>query len=100
MRVGQLDERTVVASAIVAALFGCTCCIIRVFAATELAASLSGLVQADDDMPGHVGCMRSGDSRLLQSVTLLRRRSGHVGDRAGVGFRAWTVDRFVDRVGG
>jgi hypothetical protein len=47
-------------------------------AATELAASLSGLVQADDDMPGHVGCMRSGDSRLLQGVTLLRRRSGHV----------------------
>jgi hypothetical protein len=44
MRIGQLDERTVVASALVAALFGCTCCIIRLPAATELAASLSGLM--------------------------------------------------------
>jgi len=54
--VGQLDERTVGASAPVAALFGCTCCIIRLSAATELAASSSGLMQADQHPPwGSIG---------------------------------------------
>ena len=56
LRIGQLDERTVGASAPVAALFGCTCCIIRLSAATELAASSSGLMQADQHPPwGSIG---------------------------------------------
>ena len=64
LRIGQLDERMVVASALVAALFGCTCCIMRVSAATELAASSSGLMQADDGIPGHAGCMGFHGSEL------------------------------------
>jgi hypothetical protein len=44
---------------LVAALFGCTCCILQVSAATDLAASSSGLMQADDDSPGHAGCTSS-----------------------------------------
>src|ERR1022692_3059417 len=63
LRVGRLDERTVVASALVAALFGCACCIMRVSAATELAASMSGLMQADDDSAGHTRCAGSHDAR-------------------------------------
>ena len=64
LRIGRLDERTVVGSALVAALFGCTCCIMRVSAATELAASSSGLMQVDDGIPGHAGCMGSHGSEL------------------------------------
>ena len=64
LRIGQLDERTVGASAPVAALFCCTCCIIRLSAATELAASSSGLMQADGDIPSHAGCMGSRGSEL------------------------------------
>src|ERR1022692_2722810 len=56
LRIAQLEERTVVASALVAALFGCTCCIMRASVATELAASSSGLMQPGDDIPGHAGC--------------------------------------------
>lgn len=48
---GQLGERTVVAPALVAAFLGCVCRIIRASSATELAASSSGLTQADDDIP-------------------------------------------------
>src|ERR1039457_4373718 len=59
LRIAQLEERTVVASALVAALFGCTCCIMRGSAATELAASSSDLMQADADIPGHEGCTAS-----------------------------------------
>jgi hypothetical protein len=59
LRIGQLDERAVVASALVAVLFGYACCIIHVSDATELAAALSGLMQADDDIPGHSGCAGS-----------------------------------------
>src|ERR1035441_6171139 len=64
LRIGQLDERAVVASALVAALFGCTCCIKRISAATELAASSSGLMQADDGIPGQAGCMVTHGSQL------------------------------------
>ena len=56
LRIGQLDERTVVASALVAALFGCTCCIMRASVATELVASSSGLMQPGDEVPGHAWC--------------------------------------------
>src|ERR1039457_2617963 len=63
LRVGRLDERTVVAPALVAALFGCACCIMRGSAATELAASMSGLMQADDDSAGHTRCAGSHDAR-------------------------------------
>src|ERR1022692_1853593 len=65
LRVGRLDERTVVASALGAALFGCACCIMRVSAATELAASMSGLMQADDDGAGHTRCAGSHDARAF-----------------------------------
>src|SRR6185437_128128 len=54
----------VVASALVAALFGCVCCIMLVPAATELAASSSGLMQADEGIPGHAGCMSAHGSEL------------------------------------
>jgi hypothetical protein len=36
----------------------------RASAATELDASSSGLMQADDDIPGHVGCVGSRGSEL------------------------------------
>src|SRR5271170_179403 len=62
LRIGRLGERTVVASALIAAPFGCVCCIMLVSDATELAASLSGLMHADDDIPGHAGCRASHDS--------------------------------------
>src|SRR5450755_1006012 len=53
---GQLGEQAVVASLLVAGLLGCSCCIMRASGATELAASSSGLMQADDDIPGHAWC--------------------------------------------
>ena len=52
LRIGRVGERTVVASALVAALL------------VVPAASSSGLIQADDDIPGHVECAGSHCSEL------------------------------------
>jgi hypothetical protein len=46
----------VVTLCLVAAPFGCACCIMRAPSATELAASSSGLMQGDSDIPGHPWC--------------------------------------------